>query len=331
MKKYLAIFLFSILIHAAPAPVVGTMIDRIEAFVNTSLIFHSDILKFRKIIELRRQLDPLFSGTVVASKGSSSTDSEIVDFLIDETLIAQQFLVNDQEVEQEVNLIQANNKVDRPGLRAALKEQGFDFEDYFELIRASTAKRNLLDRDIRIKVTISDDDVRNYFFNNYLNRTAADISYHIRMITLHTGNFKNAKAALETANQSLDRIKAGESFEEVAKVVSDDATAPQGGDLGIMTESQMSPVIREQIKKLKIGEISSVIGSPGPILLILKLIDANASNNEQYLKMKDEIHGQMVTGEYQHQIRLWLERQRNNTFVHRAGETSIPDAIPANL
>lgn len=294
-------------------------LDKIEASVNSSLILHSDVQKFRNSVGLRAQLDPLFGGTAVSAKGPKASHQEIVDFLINERLISNQFPVTDPEVEQEIGSIQSNNEIDRETLKRALKEQGFHFDEYFELIRASVAKRNLIDREIRTKVTISDDDLKNYFINHYAGKSAQSRAYKLKIITLSPENFKDPRAARETADRALREIKGGEPFEEVAKRVSDDPTASSGGDLGTLTEDQMNPQIRNELKKLHIGQVSGVLGSASSRFFILKLEDIVSSSDSRFEKVKEEIRAKLSAQEYQRQVELWLERQRHSSFIHRSG------------
>lgn len=303
---------------AAPAS-----IDRLEASVNTSLILLSDVRKFRETLGLRAQLDPLFAGTTVAAQGPSASKKDIVEFMIDERIITQQFPVADAEVEQSINEIQSNNKIDRATLRSALQDQGYSFDDYFELIRTGASKRNLIDREIRTKVTISEDDIKNYFFNHFARTSAAPISYRVRIISVSPKSFKTPAAARDAASKALEALRAGEPFEEVAKRSSDDATASSGGDLGTLTEDQMSPLIRDALKKLQVGQISEILGAPATGFIILKLEDKKSGEDGRLEKMHDEIRGQLTAAEYQHQITLWLERLRQTTFIHRAGESSV--------
>ncbi len=302
-------------LSAPPAVVV----DRVEASVNSSLILLSDVKKFRETVSLRSQLDPLFTGTVVAEKGSKASNSDIVRFLVDEKIILQQFPMGDAEVEQEINQIQSNNKIDRATLKSTLSEQGYAFEDYFDLIRSGASKRTLIDREIRSKVLISDEDVKNYFYNHYSKKSSVPLSYRVAIITIDPSNYKTPVAAREIAERALKSLRAGESFEEVARRTSDDPSAKSGGDLGTMTDDQMSPQIREALKKLKIGEVSDVLGSPSSRFFILRLVDVNSSEQNHFNKVKEEIRNQLLTAEYQHQISLWLDRQRQNAFIHVAG------------
>jgi peptidyl-prolyl cis-trans isomerase SurA len=308
----------------APAPKTPLTLEKLEASVNANIILLSDVNKFRETLKLRAQLDPLFAGTKVASDGANASAKDIVDFLIDEKIIAQQYPVTDAEVEQEVNSIQSNNHIDRNQLRHALADQGFAFEQYFDLIRVSVSKRNLIDRDIRTKVTIADDDVKNYFYNHYAKTSNIPMAYKLNIITVSLSNYKTPAAAKDVAQQALNSIRAGESFEDAAKRTSDDSSAATGGELASVTEDQMSPLIRDQAKKLQLGGVSEVFGGPGAgSYMIVKLADVRSSDNERYEKMKEEIRGQLSAGEYQHQISLWLERQRASAFIHHAGDPAV--------
>lgn len=307
----------------AAATVKPIVIDRLEASVNSSLVLKSDIDQFRRIERLRAQMDPLYSGTSIASKKGQASDQEITDFLINERLISQLFPIADSEVEQEINAIQTNNHIDRSTLKAAIAQQGFGFEEYFELIRLSTSKRYLIDREIRTKVNITDSDIKNYFYNHYTKSSDADRSYKLKIIVINTKHYKTSMAAKDVAMRAREALKNGELFEEVAKRFSNDASANAGGDLGTLTEDQMSPAIRKQLKGMKIGEVSDIFGNPSAAYYILKLEDVTSDETGRLEKMKEEIRNQLLATEYQHQIQLWIDRQRQNAFIHRAGEPSI--------
>lgn len=308
---------------------IAAVIDRLEASVNNSLILQSDIKKFRRTQDLRSKLDPLFNGTALAARGPQASDSEIRDFLIDEKIILQQFSLSDTEIEQEIGAIQSNNRIDRAGLKLALKEQGYSFEDYFELIRAGASKRNLIDRDIRTKATISDDDVKNYYFNRYARNSSAPLEYRLQLISITLSNYKTLSAAKEVISRVQGRLRAGESFDEVAKQMSDHPTASLGGDLGSLTEDQMSPQIREQIKKIKIGQISEIFGgTAAAAFFIVKIKDIQSNDLGHFAKVKEEIRAQLLAAEFQRQILLWLDRQRQQAFIFRSELNKTPPGVP---
>ena len=160
VKTSFCLFLSLLFIFSTPPSRASVVVERLEAVVNKKAIFKSDVDRFRSLISLRNRVDPLFSSSTLAKK-ASLTDAEIVDFQVNEEIISQKYPVSESEVEQEINSIQGNLKISRDGLKQALHAEGFKFEDYFKLMRLSIAKRQLLDREIRSKAAVSEDDVRN--------------------------------------------------------------------------------------------------------------------------------------------------------------------------
>lgn len=289
----------------------ATVIERLEAAVNNSLILKSDLAKFRRTVALRAQLDPLFNGTAIATAGAKASDAEILEFLIDDRIIEQQFPMTDAEVDQEINSIQANNQITREQLRQAIQSQGFLFPDYRELIGIGAAKRNLIDREIRTKVTVSDDDIRNYYYGVYAKGKTTPQAYRVLIIT------QKDRAKIEVA---LKAVRDGETFASVAKEYSDDATAETGGELGLLTEEQMNVGIRTELKKLKVGDTSPVLGNAKSKYFFIHLASVQAADDQRLKQVTEQIRGQLAAGEYQRQLQLWLERQRQSAFIRRAGD-----------
>lgn len=307
------LFAFSFL-HAEPV-----LIDRTEAFVNKELVLTSDVSHFRRTLPLRSQLDPMFAGSSISGKGSAATLAEVTAFLIDESMISQAFPVSSSEIESEINNIQVTNKITRTQLRATLKEQGFDFSDYSDLIKSSLSKKALIDREIRSRVFISDDDVKNFFYNNHLAKAGiGNFSYRIQIVRATVSNYKSAAGAKETLQRATQAIRAGEAFSEIAKRFSDDPSATTGGELGVFTEDEMNPQIKNQVKKLKIGETSEILGDDKSSYFILRLADLKTGQEEKLERMKEEIRNQLMVSEFQHQIQLWIERKRADSYIYIA-------------
>lgn len=316
-------FMLPLLTFSLPHAQAGVL-DRLEASVNGALVLRSDVARFRRTLTLRSQLDPLFANSPLARTGPSTSDADIVQFLIQEQLILQAHPVSDAEVEQEINSVQASNKIDRGSLRRALQEQGFSFIDYFELIRISVSKRNLIDRDIRVKVSVGEDDIRNEYYNSY-GRTEADpSSFDLQAVILSLSAYRDASAAREVAERALSAIKGGESFDEVAKRFSSDASSENGGHLGFLHEDQLSPLIREETRKLRVGGVSGVFGGPkAGAFYIIKLNQVKTVSNDRYNRAKEEIRAKLTNEDYGRQISLWIERQEQSAHIRRAGDAAV--------
>src|SRR5258708_6236977 len=110
------------------------------------------------------------------------------------------------------------------------------------------------------------------------------------MIFIANKTYKTPALARTAAQDALQAVKRGEAFSEVAKRVSDAPNAQSGGDLGLLTESQMNPLIRDQAKKLKDGEVSPVFGNDkAGGYYIVQVQERSVDDTERYNRVKEEI------------------------------------------
>ncbi len=82
---------------------------------------------------------------------------------------------------------------------------------------------------------------------------------HILIRTTAVVNDDTAKKRLDVARARI--VQGGEPFETVARAVSEDASAPQGGELGWINPGETVPAFEDAMKKLSPGEISEPIKS----------------------------------------------------------------------
>jgi peptidyl-prolyl cis-trans isomerase SurA len=311
MSRRVSQYLFLLITVAATSK--AELVDRVEAIVNKSPIFRSDMDQFRSLIPLRAKIDPLFSSEPLSRK-AKPTDADILNFLIDESIIMSKFPVTDAEVEQEISGIQNNFKIDRETLKAAMLREGFSFEDYFKMMRISVAKKQLISREINNKAAVSDDDVKAEY-----NRARAGLksfrgTFQISLIRITKSNYKTASAAREEGLHALEEIKAGKSFEEVAKAYSNDPSLESGGDLGFLSYSEMSPLLQREVQKLGPGRISGLIEDKSDFLVV-RVGEVRADVDEDFEREKESIRARLKNAELQHQVRIWLDRERSVNFV----------------
>ncbi|MGI9481490.1 MAG: peptidylprolyl isomerase [Hyphomicrobiales bacterium] len=69
-------------------------------------------------------------------------------------------------------------------------------------------------------------------------------------------------ASEKEANDALAKVKAGEDFAELAKKISRDSAAPNGGDLGVFAAEEMVPEFSKVVFALKPGEIGGPVKTP---------------------------------------------------------------------
>ncbi|MBT8081793.1 MAG: SurA N-terminal domain-containing protein [Gammaproteobacteria bacterium] len=113
--------------------------------------------------------------------------------------------------------------------------------------------------DVLAGIEVTEDDIVDYYESNrelYLQ----DEQRRARHILVLSGD--DEAAAEATANELLARIEAGEPFADLARTYSGDSlTAGQGGDLGLLTRSQLSEELGEAVFSMDEGSIAGPIRS----------------------------------------------------------------------
>jgi len=132
------------------------------------------------------------------------------------------------------------------------------------------------------------------------------------------------------ADRALQRIRAGESFEEVAKEVSEDKqSAPQGGKIGwILKDSKVLPEIEENAFKLKgkPGSVSPVFKTRNGYH-ILKVIAWRPAEEVPFGKAEAQARRDLENARFEAGKKAFLEGLRKSAAVRTYPE-NVPD-VPA--
>jgi peptidyl-prolyl cis-trans isomerase SurA len=174
-----------------------------------------------------------------------------------------------------------------------LKEGGMTVDDLKHDLRRQLSIQKLLNREVAAKVTITDQDVGDFYNANRNQFNVAEPRYRISKIEITpqrdplVRNRKNDDATNEAEAQRKakmleDKLNSGADFAQLAMDYSEDPnTAGNGGDLGYIPESalnaaQTDPQLKKAVLGLKPGQVSPPIFLRDRIL-ILKLVAREAA------------------------------------------------------
>jgi hypothetical protein len=85
-------------------------------------------------------------------------------------------------------------------------------------------------------------------------------------------------SSAERAQALLSDITAGASFEVIARAQSSDPSAERGGLIGPVALSELRPELRDALRDLQPGAVSSVMRMPTGFALVQRVRDAAASS-----------------------------------------------------
>ena len=155
--------------------------------------------------------------------------------------------------------------------------------DMREGIRRELLTKKVIDQEIGSKISVSDQDVTDFFNANRAQFNVAEESYHIAQIvvtpvreaqvTNGTGDDATTpQAAAAKVQMLMERLKSGASFRDLAMGYSEDAeSAPRGGDLGFVPVSKLKqapPQLRDAVLNKAPGTVN-VVSAGGAHTLVL--------------------------------------------------------------
>lgn len=310
-SKSLAAALVAALCLSPVAQAARRLVNRTVVIVNDDVILESDVGKFRKKLESKSFVE-LFGGI---DKKVLNDRKAILQLLVEEKIINQQvkkleLSATDQEVEGQVRSILNRNGITKPQLTARLAQLGTTMPEYEDGIKRQIERKNLIDREIKPSLQVTDEQLRHYYLRHASNEDR-DAEFHIAQILIASGD------AASRADKIYDQLaENAKGFEAAAKEYSDDeSTRANGGDLGWFNQSSLSREFRAVVPGTPIGTITRPVKTAAGYH-ILKLLDVRKDDFKAMPKDKKEaLRNKMYGEELEKRMVLWLERKKRDSYI----------------
>lgn len=296
------------------------------AVLNGQTLTVSDYVSFVMISEPKN--DPL------------AVTEDMLKRMLEETVILQEavkggIIVPEDEVENAVKDSLASKGISPITLGRELKELGLDFGDY----RKSFAKRMLatryLEEELFSAVTVSEDDVRDYYSVNRDTFMQSPEMLDVRGIFLRTGTETErteSDAMRDKATKIYAELKNGKSFEKVAALYNEDLLKNEGGRMGSFRKGELLPEFDAALAKMGDGEVSQPIGTADGYY-ILKLVKRTPEKFTPLEEVREKIRAVLIQkrrlGKYDVWMRSLLEKSeiRINQIIERSEPSGNAKAL----
>src|SRR6266568_4917314 len=240
------------------------------AVVNGKEIKREEVDKY-----YRTRVNP--EGQEPSQEESLSQKLNVLDELINNEILLEKakklnLEASDGEVEDKFTELKSPYTEDE--FQRRLKDQAMTVEDLRLELRRQLSIQKLLNREVVAKISITDQDVTDFYNANKAQFNVAEPQYHIAQILVtprkeqQIRNRKNDDATNEAEAQRkvkmlMDRLNSGADFAQLAMDYSEDMnTAGTGGDLGFVPESalnQSDPTLKKIVLGMKPGQVSQPI------------------------------------------------------------------------
>jgi len=260
------------------------LLDKIVAVVNNEVITQ---------VELDDRTDTLYKQFVQKSGQTPDRDAlrkQVLERLITDKVLIQYgretgLRIDDGMLEGAIGRIAEDNKLDVANFRIKLQQEGIEWSKFREEIRKEILFARLRDREIDSKTVVTDTEVDAQLRSEMAtggNEEEILIS-HLLVSIPEQADPEQISRREARARQAMDKLKAGQSFSQVAATFSDASDALQGGSLGWRPMSRVPSLFLGLAQSMKKGEVSSIIRA-GNGFHIFQVEDRRGSKVSQIVK-----------------------------------------------
>jgi len=223
--------------------------------------------------------------------------------------------ISDADVDQAVQRVASNNKMDVSQLRASLNHDGMSYDDFRKSLREQLTVQHMQQRVVQGQANVSEAEVDILLASNSLKSGEV----HLQHILIATPNGADA-AQIQTAHDKAEKVRneidGGMDFTAAAIRYSSGQDALQGGDLGWRRYDEVPEAFAELVEGMQAGQVSQPLRGPSGFHIV-KLIDKRADgkqvvtefharhiliksndvvSSDEALKVATDIHHRIVDG-----------------------------------
>lgn len=282
------------------------VIDRVIAIINDDIITLKDFEAYIKVEKRTKftSIDEYFRNQQMKEK---------LEMYVEGILIKQQakklgIVATDQEVNNFIEGIKKQNLITDAELREQLRKDNVTYAQFTEGIRLNILRTRLLMRVVSTEINITENSLKSYYDSHQ--DVFRDQEFHLQQIFI-SGQHQDIK---ERAEKAYKDLTAGKPFGDVARGISDDPSAKQGGDIGFVKRSDLLPTLRDSLNNLAPGSFTQVIPTPYG-LHILKLIEIKKVEVLPYEAVKNAINERMVMEESNKRYRTYMDKLKKTSYI----------------
>jgi peptidyl-prolyl cis-trans isomerase SurA len=299
----------------------GRTVEEIVARVNNEIITRSEYEKSLNSAEEDARQDCQGKCTPEQLKAEiDQRQKTSLRDLIDQSLLVQRAKDMGVSVEPELikrlDAIRTQNKIESmEELEKAVTSQGLNWEDFKNNIRSTLLTQRVISSEVGSHITISDEEISKYY-EAHKKEYVRPEQVALREIEVSTQGKKPEEIPdlKKKAETTLQRIKDGEDFGEMAKRFSDSKTKTQGGFLGMYKRGELSKELEDKVFNMKKNELTEVTETKQGFL-ILQVLEHYDEGEQSLAKVKNEITDKLYGARMEPAMREYLKTLREQSFV----------------
>ena len=228
------------------------------------------------------------------------------ELIVQDILVAKAGALKVEVTNAELDTAFADGRKNIPdeAFQKELAKRSLTAADMREGLRRELLAQKVIDREVVSKISVTDQDITDFYNANRAQFNLAENAYHIAQIVVtpvrepevanRTGDdAATPEAAARKTQMVMERLKAGARFSDLARDYSEDPqTAPRGGDLGFVPVSALNkvpPRLRDAVMKASPGTVNVVSAGGGHTIVLVVAREAAGQRDLTMPAVRDSI------------------------------------------
>ncbi len=291
----------------------GDIVEEIVAVVNDDIItFNEYKAQYDNMLSgLRQQLQGEELEKEIARVKTGLLESMITNVLLLQEAKAKNLNVNEQVRISIENVKSQNNFQSDDDLRRALAQQGLTFEAWRKQMEEQLLVQGVVFTEVDRSIVMDDSEIIQYYRAHPAEFTLPR-EYKLRAVYLAPAT--RSAAELEARKKEVVDRLAAETFETVAKALSDPPLNENGGDLGKFKKGDLDKALEDAVDKLAVGQTAPWIETKNGWNLI-KLEERQESRLQAFDEVKKDVEERLFNEKKQKKLNAYMKTLREKSYV----------------
>ena len=291
----------------APAAGHAEVVNRIIATVDGDPITAHEVQRYRE-----------------ASGSNELTEDQALEALITDKLLEKEVQekkieVKPEEIDKYVEQVKERNRIDTYRFEAALAQQGLSMKRYRERIRGELEKSQLVNREIRGRVSVSPDEIARYYeANREEYKTGERVTVRAIIFRIEPLDSEAETARIRGKAEEVRQLAVGgRPFEDLAKQFSEGPGAEKGGRLGTFAHGELDAQLEPVAFAMSPGSISEVVRTDRAFYL-LRVDKVEPPGYRTLDEARDQVRETLYQKAVEQRFQDWLSkdlRERHSVEV----------------
>jgi parvulin-like peptidyl-prolyl isomerase len=317
LKKLIeAVFVLPIISFSFfPLVTHAKVFDKVAAKIN------SEIITLSVVEEKTELLRNKYERSSSVSISQQELLSEALNMIIEEKLQAQEgekrgMVVDEASIDAALKNISDKNGLEEGQLEEMLEREGKTLSSFRNHIRDQIMVSKVSRFEMSNRVKVSDKEINNYYSSHQKEfwKDSQIRARHILFIVEPGASEKNRREKLDQAKKTLNKIREGGDFINIAREYSEDVSANNGGDLGFITRGKMVAEFEEAAFSIKERQVSDIVKTEYGYHII-KVEEILAGKTLTLEESEDRIAKILSAQKYKQGYKDWMSELKKSAFI----------------